>query len=212
MADFRITGLAPGSIKIGLSFAHEVHQEVLPEFPAEPSIEEDLWKALAIIWGASRAVNSESGATSIDELLPDTRIRQVVLREIAHLSPGIRGRVNSLELEGNPGLSLGTVALTSRTRARALEALYPGLRVEDFDDIGILRAVEVDRDSSKHNFVLRQRPDGRPDVDGDFDESLRFVIMDAVDKAHRVRVRGALESRPSKDGRAVLHIDSVEIV
>jgi hypothetical protein len=211
-ADFRVTGIAPGSLKIGVTFVRPVHQEALPEFTAGPSVEEDLWKAVSIIWQASRAVNAEVGASNIEVLLPDSQIRQVVLREIVHLSPGVRGRVSSIDLEGNPGLPLGSVVLTSRTRVRALDALYPGVRVEDFDDTGVFRAVDVDRDSSKHNFVLRQRPEGRPDVDGDFDESLRFVIMDAVDRAHRVRVRGALETHPSKDGRAVLHIDSVESV
>lgn len=210
--DFKITGLARGSLKIGVNFVPNVSQSSLPGFDQETSIERDFWRALQLIWDTARVVSSEDSNRALADLLPTADIREIVLREIARLSPPKGGQVTSLTLEGNPGLTLGNVELTTRTRASARKAMYPGSPVEDFDDTGVLRAIEVDRDTKKHRLVLRQRPDQRPDINGDFDEALRLLVMDAVHNAHRVRVTGVLETRSKAGNRPVLHIEGIEIL
>lgn len=212
VADFRVVGIAPGSVKIGISFEPKVHQSVLAGYPEGTSIEQDFWNAIQIIWRTCDFLDSDAPNQVLETAIPDPRLRSVVVREASRLSPSARGRVTSLSLESGPALALAPVVLTPRTRARALRLLYPGSKVEDFDDSGVLRVVEVDRDKSKHYFVLRNRPEDRPEVEGDFDESLRFAVMDAVDKARRVRVRGVMEFRPARAGRPILHIESLEVL
>jgi hypothetical protein len=207
--DFRIVGLAAGSVKIGIAFESRTRQTQLTDIKEEGSLTSDVRSATQLLWSTAAILTTGSGEVSAH--IPNERTRTTVLRELSRLSPSPRGKVSSITLEGVPAMVEGPATLTAETGKRALKILYPGSDSEPFDDVGTLRAIEVDRDKRKHLFVLRGRPAGRPEVEGDFQETLRFAVMQAVDKEHQVRVRGVLERPKGRGGKAVVHIDSLEM-
>lgn len=211
VTDFRIVGFAPGSIKIGVRFERIATQTVLTDEEPETSLEEEVQRALKLLRETATVIGEERSDETLNALIPDRELRHTLLRELSRMSPTARGRVTSISLEGGPASGILSVLLTPNTGKRALSILYPESETEPFDDTGTLRAVDVDRDLPKHLFVLRNRPENRPDVEGDFDETLRFAVMDAVDKAHLVRVKGILERPRGKHGKEIVHIESVDL-
>jgi hypothetical protein len=211
VTDFRVVGFAPGSVKIGVRFERVTTQTVLTdEEPATP-LEVEVQKALELLRKAAATLGEEGDDDALRTLIPDRELRGTVLRELSRMSPTVRGKITSISLEGGPASRIQSVLLTPNTGKRALGILFPDSEIEPFDDIGTLRAVDVDRDLPKHLFVLRNRPENKPDVEGDFDEALRFAVMDAVDKAHLVRVRGMLERPRGRPGKDIVHIESVDL-
>jgi hypothetical protein len=209
--DFRIVGLASGSVRIGVKLERSVSQAVLTDEEPVKSLEHEVWTALELLQTAAASLGGEGPTESLNLLIPDRDLRGAVLREVARISPGDRGRVISISLDGGAAISTIPVMITAETGRRALGTLFPGSDAEPFDDVGTLRAIEVDRDLPKHQFILRNRPENRPDVEGDFNETLRFAVMDAVDKAHAVRVRGILEKPRGLKGKPLVHIESIEL-
>jgi hypothetical protein len=210
MVDFRVSGLAKGSVRIGISFEASVYQTVLPGYSAESPLGQVFWKAVEHIWNAGYAIAEGASFSDLAAQITDPRIRLLVVREIARLSPTSRGRVRSMSLEGGVGLPPTAVVLTPATRRHAFELIYPGSKIEDFDDVGVLRAIEVDEDKMRNRFALRQRPEGRPDVEGDFGPGLRFQVLEAIDKATGVRIRGVLETKPARRTKPVLHLEQID--
>lgn len=209
--DFRIVGIASGSVKIGVKLASVTTQTLLTDEEAEAALEEEVRKSLELLRETAAILGTDRDSEVLESLIPEQELRGTVLRELARLSPTPRGRISSFSLEGGPSARVRPVLLTQATGKRALSLLYPGSETEQFDDIGILRAVDVDLDLPKHLFVLRNRPENRSDIEGDFDEALRFAVMDAVDKAHLVRVRGVLEKPHRDHGKPVVHIESLDL-
>jgi hypothetical protein len=206
----RVLWLAPGSLRIGLDLPPSFHQRSVLSWSsdvADRSVKSPIQNSIAFLLAAAWWASSEEPIEKLEETIPDSGTRKVVLEQVRQLSPTPKGRVSSLEIEGDPRIVTHPILLTNSARLRAREGAYPGSTTQEFEDTGILRKVTVDTDRAEHFFELRERPRGRLPVRGDFPEDLRVRVFHAIHGKYRVRVRGILETKVGRQTKQTLHLE-----
>jgi len=144
--DFRLTGIAPGSIWVGtklmpptadiLEEDHELSNKLI-------SIFQDLPKAAAYI-------DDETVFASIQEFIPDPAIRDASLSALLEFAPTGRKGIHTLGLSAK---GHGTARLSQRERVVLREALKKPLegQYKTGSLIGVVRGADLD----KNRFNLR---------------------------------------------------------
>ncbi|HTT34371.1 MAG TPA: hypothetical protein VMH78_00670, partial [Thermoplasmata archaeon] len=206
-ADIRVLALVPGSLRLGIDLPEPFHRRTMDNFGPRPSPTPGR-AALAALLAASKWAASDSPPEALSDAIPDPTTRKSVLEQVRRLSPSPKGKITTLEISG-VSMQIGDSAkLTHAARSRARVAAYPGGGTQEFDDVGQLRALNVDLDEGRRVFVLRKRSGDRPSIRGDFPPELAHEVLDAIKHGYRVRVGGILETKGN--GRGVLHLGEIE--
>lgn len=194
-SDLRILALAPGSLRVGVR---------LPDGEGEENRAAS--EALGDYLNVASWAGSGRSTEALEELIPDSRRRTVVLTEVARLVPREKGQVETVELSGvllaeNPE----PVVLSRPSRERINGAIDRAAAERVETHVGDLREIDLDESS----FVLRNAEDGSPQVRCYFPAEMVEAAKEALDK--RIRVTGA---RPVKEGRHAppLMVSRLEIV
>lgn len=196
----RLTGIAPGSLWVGVSL-DECDQAV---FGIEPDEGRSLSSELQLLPGLVRFIEDEGLGSGIEELSPDPAMRDISLATLLHFSPTGRKGIHTLEMATK---SHGLVSLSQRERVVLLSAIEkPTMRASrsgsfvgevreaDLDKtrmhlrnvkgIGTLRCVvpELSADQARHLLGRHVRAVGSYQVNSDGRPRLMFVErFEAVD-------------------------------
>lgn len=209
-SDVTVLGLARGSVRIAVDLPPLFHKQTLDTWVTKEGAIPQRSPARAavdyLLSGAEWA-SSDRSIEALETVIPDAVVRKEVMTQVRKLSPPPKGDIETLEIEGGRILGRKTVRLTRAASARAMSAEYPGKRTRVFEDTGILRKITVDLDQPLHEFELRLRPGGEPNLRGDFPDELRRRVLDAMDSGRRVRVHGILEETPGSPSKTMLHLE-----
>ncbi len=212
-SDVTVLGIAPGSVKIGIDLPTMFHTETLDSWNTGPEGKPQLSPAREVVNYLMRAAEwaaSDRPTAELEREIPDPKIRRAVLAQVRRLGPTIRGGINAVHIEGGATLGHKMVHLTPAATERAREGAYPGKLTREFEDSGILKKIALDLDKDVRQFELRERPDGKPNVRGDFPDELRARVLDVMKLGYRVRVRGILETSSGTKVTSTLHIEDFE--
>lgn len=200
----RLTGVAPGSLWVGVSL-DEGDQAV---FGIEPDEGRTLSSELQLLPGLVRFIEDEGLGSGIEEMSPDPAMRDISLATLLHFSPTGRKGIHTLEMATkSQGLvSLGQrerVVLRSAIERPTMRASRSGsfvgeireadldktrLHLRNVEGIGTLRCVvpELSADQARHLLGRHVRAVGSYQVNSDGRPRLMFVErFEAVDSPRK---------------------------
>jgi hypothetical protein len=197
--DLRAVAFVPGSLQIGLA---------LPEGAEEPDqTEQVVVQALKSYLAAAGWAASDENEESLISLLPEQRLRKLLLTEVLRLAPRVRGEVDAVELSGvyMPTKRPARLVRSTRDRLRTAIARSARERVESYT--GYLREIDLDA----HSFTIRGAAEIGQDIRCTFPEELLETAKDSLDK--RVQVTGVRILDEIRRATAVpLVVTSLEVV
>jgi len=194
--DLRLTGMAPGSLYLGVALAPPSHDLVLME---DEPVFKRLRETFRALPAVTDAIGDEDVLPSMTEVLPDAAERDATLAALLRLSPTGKQGIHTLDVT-SPGNAHGT--LSQRERVVLREAIKrPKLANQKSGTFtGEVREADLD----KNRIHLR----GVPNVG-----SLRCVLP-KLDKSlfgETVRVTGEYESDRSGRPRLML-VERIELI
>jgi hypothetical protein len=199
--DFRIIGLAPGSLNVGLR---------LPD-PSDLNVDNDealqqAWKALDLYLRAVEWVGSEDDIELLETEIPDNDERRLLLSQVARIIPRPRGGVEVVSFSGR-SLKDKTVRLNRQNRERVREAIKRTITETPAIIAGTLREIDLDNRS----FIVRNAESSsetRCEIRQDADD-LMDIAKEALD--HEVIVLGIKRSDRTRRQTYPILVTEIEV-
>jgi hypothetical protein len=200
--DFRVVGLQPGSLSIGVR---------IPEPPTQTAAgitEETVREALGRYLTVAAWAGSDLASEELGHQIPDAELRRILLTYVKQLSPRPRGTVEVVELYGRAVPQRAPVQLT-RDVHRRLDAAIDAASTEQIErHVGEVREIDLDRCT----FKLRQvEVEGTLyEVECEFEPDLYDSAVAALDR--RVEVTGVRRVDPGRGRTGRLKVTRLVIV
>lgn len=210
MADFRVVGLAAGSLKVAVDFPAAVRQTRLDESEPEKTARWYVKKAVEMIVEGGEWI--ETDGQKVPKDLEESPALETLMIRLRQLAPSPRGKVTRFVLEGRDICPGRTVELTSESRAKSLTVLRERERAEPYDDRGVLKALRYDKDRDVRDIVLRERIGGPEELECEFDESLKADVFRAVLRQAEVQLRGVLTTKPGPPRQVTFFVEELEFL
>lgn len=194
LCDPPLIGVAPGSVRIRLG-----EPRTDARLFTEP--ERELYEATL-----RRLVEGLAWASGSETLAPphDDKSWHAVLSVVRNLVPPRDGDVEQLSFEGRAVGAGRRYELTKATRLRVDAEIRRVSTIEEYNEAeGIIREVDLD----KRTFILRERPDNKPELPCEYDELSEGDVKVNLDA--RVIVCGLLRTT-GKAKRQVMDVESIE--
>jgi hypothetical protein len=198
--DLRVVAFQPGSLCVGVRLPSEDKPELFDRNDLS-AVEQALQQYLE----AARWVGSDVPHQVLEEFLPNSQARRIVLNALKSFVPRSRGDVERVEISGRSILHGQTIGLTRTAHQRIDEAidLIAAEKVEEH--VGDLREIDLDNLS----FVLRNAEDVH-EVRCVFEDDLLETAKEALDR--RVQVTGVRRVIEGRRAAPALRVTRFEII
>ena len=194
LCDLPLVGIVRGSVQIQLGEPTSLSSNLL-----EDENREFYEQVIGLLRNGLACATGESSADQLPE-----KLRQPVLNAVRKLVPAPRGTLEAITVSGR-AIGLGKhYRVTREARARLDQEVRRNITLTAFTSVaGIMREIDLDQNT----FVLRDRPEGAPELPCEYAEIEEEDVKTYLDK--RVRVSGNLRTSP-KAGRQTMDVEVIE--
>ncbi len=150
--DFQLGGVSSGSVQIRLNLPGT--ESVSDKYERE-SVE----RGLRLILDTVRWVSSDAQVNAFQHLIEDEYLAQLLLLQVERMTPTRYGVVQRVSFSGNLVDAEHEYTLSYSSADKIKHALREVSNIKVIEE-GKFRSVDID----KGTFILRQRPNGKPDL------------------------------------------------